>query len=136
SPTTESSSHSRSDRGYTGTPPVERPRRNGRAQGPGRLWSRRPSSPPRRGSWAPLLVAPRGRRSEPSLLVGIGILHELDDHSLMVDEGDGNKAVSHVKGLEEQSLAPDRIVDVRNPVGDVRLCAQRSRHRTVGLVPE
>src|SRR5439155_9282520 len=70
------------------------------------------------------------------LLVGVRVLHELDDCAVEIDERDGQEAVADVEGLGEDGVAFHSLVHVDDTISDVRLRPQRARDRAVRLEAE
>jgi len=82
---------------------------------------------PRRAASAP---------SEPAGLVGIAVLHQLDDGAVDLHERDAKEVVAAaggVEGLGEDGVPLDRRLDVVDAVGHVGRGAEGPGHRRVGL---
>src|SRR2546428_12842 len=99
-----------------GRPGSERARARSRGAAARRRSSwRRSWSRARSGAWAPL---------EPALLVGVSVLHELDDGAVDLDEGHAQEVVAASGRIErvcEYRVTLERAREVVDPVRDVGL---------------
>src|SRR5437867_3856132 len=74
--------------------------------------------------------------SEPSVLVRVAVLHQLDDCTVDLHECDAQEVVAapgRVEGLGENRMALDRGAEVVYAVRDVGRRAERTADRRVGL---
>src|SRR5204863_163167 len=83
-------------------------------------------------------VLPEGAL-KPALLVRVSVLHQLDDGAVDLDERDPQEAASgagRIERLDEHGVALERTGEIVDPVGDVRLDAQRTGDGRVRLEAE